>query len=211
MKEEAGSANLGSISKLFVSPPPHEMVCMTQTIGFSQPDFFILSVVDQNSFSFRCQKPNLNQLRQKCGERVFICFCYWKESSASDVARSRALVWSPGQGWSPSPESLSLCQLHSGTRGRKEVPSSSRTPRRGNFSVSAKTREQASFAHFTAKGIEHTDWSDLGPVLTSHEEHRPRVEEDSSQPEYGGRDGDKAEAADAQHPVCFEPELLFLS
>lgn len=146
---------LGLHFEAVVSSPPHEMVCMTQTFGFSQPDFLIFSVVNQNSFSFRCQKPNSNQLRQKSGERVFICFCYWKESSASDVARSRALVWSLGQGWSPSPESLSLCQLHSGTRGRKEVPSSSRTPRRGNFSVSAKTREQASFAHFTGEGIEH--------------------------------------------------------
>lgn len=68
-----------------------------------------------------------------------------------------------------------------------------------------------SFAHFTAEGIEHADWSGLGLVLTSHEEQRPRVEEDSSQPEYGWRDGDQAETVDTQHPVCFEPELLFLS
>lgn len=77
--------------------------------------------------------------------------------------------------------SLFLCEFHSGTMGRKVVPSGSRTPRRGRFSVSAKTGEQASFAHFTAEGMKHADWAGLGPVLTSHEEYGPRVGEDSSQ------------------------------
>ena len=79
-----------------------------------------------------------------------------------------------------TPESISLCPFPSGTMDRKVVPSSSRIPSRGSFSVSAKTQEQVSFAHFTAKEVEHADWSGLSPVLTSHEEYGPRVGEDSS-------------------------------
>ena len=69
----------------------------------------------------------------------------------------------------------------------------------------------------TAKGMEHADWSGLGSLPTPLEEHGLRVGEIAPQkitqvlfPEDGGRDGDQAETVGTQHPICLEPELLFL-
>lgn len=85
-------ANLGMYDpELQLLPPRHSHChCVNQTLGC------------------RCQTPNLKELRPKKREKrgKFICSCHWKEqeSSALDMARSRAQVWSLGQGWSPSPD-----------------------------------------------------------------------------------------------------------
>ena len=64
------------------------------------------------------------------------------------------------------------------------VTSGPRTSRRGSVSIFANTQEQVSFAPPTpamAKGMEHADWSILGPVPLPLEEHGPRVGEISPQ------------------------------
>ena len=53
-----------------------------------------------------------------------------RKALPSDMTRSRVQVWSPG-----SPDFIPLCELHSGTIGRKVVTSCPRMPKRGSFSV----------------------------------------------------------------------------
>lgn len=89
MKEETGSASLSSIWKLFASAPPHEMACMTQTFGFSHADFLIPTVSIRTLLVAHVRTPIQTSLDSKVGRGCFLLLSR-KESSASDMARSRA-------------------------------------------------------------------------------------------------------------------------
>lgn len=79
MKEAAGSANLGSIWKLFVSFPPHEMACMTQTFGFSHADFFIPTLSIRTLLVAHVRHPVQISL-DKVGREGGFCSCLGKKA-----------------------------------------------------------------------------------------------------------------------------------
>lgn len=84
-------------SCLLPTPRTHEISSMIQIFSFSHPDIFIPTVSIRTLLIIDNSNPIWTRLDKKKG-RWFICSCHWKEqeASATDMARSRAQVWSAG-------------------------------------------------------------------------------------------------------------------
>lgn len=129
--------------------------------------------------------------------------CKEQGSSAADMTRLWAQVWSPGSGWPPSPD---------------PVPSVTSTP---GLWAGLRERELSCFSKHSAAAIlcpilngpemERADWFGLGPVSTPLEEQGPGVGEISPKVNPGAISRSWRKRWGPGRDSCLEPELLFPS